>query len=38
MTNPFEILIIEDDKRIADIQRRSIEKIDGFTVNTVVKT
>ena len=32
MTNPIEILIIEDDKRIADIHRRFIEKIDGFTV------
>ncbi|WP_172369537.1 response regulator [Sporosarcina jiandibaonis] len=32
MINPIEILIIEDDKRIADIHRRFIEKIDGFTV------
>ena len=32
MTNPIEILIIEDDKRIADIHRRFIEKIDSFTV------
>ena len=29
---PIEILIIEDDKRIADIHRRFIEKIEGFTV------
>ncbi|NYF23352.1 response regulator [Sporosarcina sp. JAI121] len=32
MTNPIEILIIEDDRRIADIHKRFIEKIDGFTV------
>lgn len=29
---PIEVLIIEDDKRIADIHRRFIEKIEGFTV------
>ncbi len=29
---PIEILIIEDDKRIADIHRRFIDKIEGFTV------
>ena len=32
MTHPIEVLIIEDDKRVADIHRRFIEKIDGFTV------
>ncbi|MCM3636698.1 response regulator [Sporosarcina luteola] len=32
MQNPIEILIIEDDKRIADIHRRFIEKMEGFTV------
>lgn len=32
MINSIEVLIIEDDKRIADIHRRFIEKIDGFTV------
>jgi two-component system, CitB family, response regulator len=32
LVKPIEILIIEDDKRIADIHRRFIEKIDGFTV------
>lgn len=32
MTKSIEIVIIEDDKRIADIHRRFIEKIDGFTV------
>ena len=32
MTNQIEILIIEDDIRIADIHKRFIEKIDGFTV------
>lgn len=29
---PIEILIIEDDKRIADIHLRFIDKIEGFTV------
>ncbi|KAA0955772.1 response regulator [Sporosarcina sp. ANT_H38] len=32
MTNSIEVLIIEDDLRIADIHKRFIEKIDGFTV------
>ncbi len=32
MINLIEILIIEDDLRIADIHKRFIEKIDGFTV------
>ncbi len=32
MTEPIEVLIIEDDKRIADIHRRFIEKIAGFHV------
>lgn len=32
MPSPIEILVIEDDKRIADIHRRFIEKIDGFSV------
>ena len=30
--SPIEILIIEDDKRIADIHRRFIDKIEGFEV------
>ena len=29
---PIEVLIIEDDKRIADIHHRFIDKIEGFTV------
>lgn len=29
---PIEILIIEDDKRIVDIHRRFIDRIEGFTV------
>ena len=29
---PIEVLIIEDDKRIADIHRRFIDKIEGFKV------
>jgi len=32
MTQVIEVLIIEDDPRIADIHRRFIEKIDGFAV------
>ena len=32
MTNLIEILIVEDDLRIADIHQRFIEKIEGFTV------
>lgn len=32
MPVPIEILIIEDDKRVADIHRRFIEKMEGFTV------
>ena len=32
MTDLIEILIIEDDLRIADIHKRFIEKIDGFAV------
>ncbi|MCM3743986.1 response regulator [Sporosarcina luteola] len=32
MQAPIEILIIEDDKRIADIHKRFIEKLEGFTV------
>ncbi|MFJ7973141.1 response regulator [Psychrobacillus sp. NPDC096389] len=32
MTKKIEILIVEDDKRISDIHRRFIEKLDGFKV------
>ncbi|MCG3089738.1 response regulator [Sporosarcina cyprini] len=32
MRTPIEVLIIEDDKRIADIHRRFIEKMEGFKV------
>ncbi len=32
MLSTIEVLIIEDDKRIADIHRRFIDKIDGFKV------
>lgn len=32
MPTPIEILIIEDDKRIADIHRRFIDKMEGFKV------
>ena len=32
MSKPIEILIIEDDIRIADIHKRFIEKIEGFTI------
>ena len=33
MTKQIEILIVEDDKRIADIHRRFIEKIEGFRLS-----
>jgi len=32
MPTPIEILIIEDDKRIVDIHRRFIDKLEGFKV------
>ncbi|MFJ8064993.1 response regulator [Psychrobacillus sp. NPDC096426] len=32
MTKQVEILIVEDDKRISDIHRRFIEKLEGFQV------
>src|SRR5690606_15634045 len=32
MPTPIEILIIEDDKRIVDIHRRFIDKMEGFKV------
>lgn len=32
MTKQIEVLIVEDDKRISDIHRRFIEKLDGFEV------
>ncbi|MFF2754733.1 response regulator [Psychrobacillus sp. NPDC058041] len=32
MTKQIEILIVEDDKRISDIHRRFIEKLEGFKV------
>ncbi|WP_246939007.1 response regulator [Bacillus pinisoli] len=32
MDSVIEVLIVEDDKRIAEIHRRFTEKIDGFTV------
>ena len=32
MTKEIEVLIIEDDKRISDIHRRFIEKVEGFKV------
>lgn len=32
MTEPYSILIAEDDPKIAEIQRRFIERIDGFEV------
>jgi two-component system CitB family response regulator len=32
MNTPIEVLIVEDDVRIADIHRRFTEKVDGFSV------
>lgn len=34
----IEVLIIEDDKRIAEIHKRFIEKLDGFTVSGAAHT
>ena len=38
MENSFQVLIIEDDFRIADIHRQYVEKIAGFAVQATVKT
>ena len=38
MKNNFQVLIIEDDFRIADIHRQFVEKIAGFVVQDTVKT
>lgn len=34
----FQVLIVEDDFRIAEINRQFVEKIEGFTVLDIVKT
>ena len=34
----FQVLIVEDDFRIAEINRQFVEKVDGFTVLDIVKT
>src|SRR5690625_5361237 len=38
MKNNFQVLIIEDDFRIADIHRQYVEKIAGFVGQDTVKT
>lgn len=38
MSIDFQVLIVEDDFRIAEINRQFVEKVDGFTVLDIVKT
>ncbi|TWI53991.1 response regulator [Halalkalibacter nanhaiisediminis] len=38
MGNVFHVLIVEDDFRVAEINRQFVEKIDGFTVLAIAKT
>lgn len=38
MKDSIQTLIIEDDFRIAEINRRYVEQVDGYTVQEVVKT
>ncbi|WP_332696892.1 response regulator [Halalkalibacter lacteus] len=38
MSEVFQVLIVEDDFRVADITKQFVEKIDGFAVVGVVKT
>jgi|GEM_PF-6765618 len=38
MTPPIEVLIVEDDPRIAEINRRFTEKVEGFVVVGMAKT
>ncbi|KHF26952.1 Transcriptional regulatory protein DcuR [Anoxybacillus sp. BCO1] len=32
MTKPIRVLIVEDDKRIAEINRRFVERVPGYEV------
>lgn len=36
--NPIEVLIVEDDARVAEVNRRFMEKIDGFQVIGIAST
>lgn len=38
MLETFQVLIVEDDFRIAEINRQFVNRVDGFTVLDVVKT
>lgn len=38
MTRPIEVLIVEDDPRIAEINRRFTEKVEGFVVVGMAQT
>ncbi|MFC0472636.1 response regulator [Halalkalibacter kiskunsagensis] len=38
MSEMFQVLIVEDDFRVADITRQFVEKVAGFSVINVVKT
>lgn len=38
MNNTYHVLVVEDDFRIADINRQFVEKVEGFIVQHTVKT
>lgn len=38
MSDSIQVLIIEDDFRIAEINRKYVERVEGYTVSEVVKT
>jgi len=38
MNDNIQVLIIEDDFRVAEINRKYVEKVEGYTVQEVVKT
>src|SRR5690606_32787955 len=38
MLDPIQVLIVEDDFRIADINRQFVNRIDGFEVSHIAKT
>ena len=38
MHEAYRVLIVEDDFRIANINRQFVEKVDGFIVSDTVRT
>ncbi len=38
MHEMIQVLIVEDDFRIADINRQFVNRVEGFTVSEVAKT